>query len=378
MFGYWRFRDVALAILILGLALAFAVAGLGRQASLVFWATITPLVLFLILLEGVGRLGFVDWDALFGKRTANTESPGWALLPNTSVSGQTYQDIASMMQVPSDPIEFDFRTDRYGFRNSSDSEADIIILGDSVVLGALVPKAMTVDSIVSEALDLPVMQAALLGISVQEQQKMLLESGVPLKDKLVVQFLFEGNDLLDSAEFRQPAQPQSDEPPVRRQSSITRNIWLRLVQMSNPRKALNSCKIEGSDYLFLWTRKSFAGFEDEFSAITAAIVTFKERLADVGADYALIFVPTKYRVLHELCDFPEISVISSPSENLSDLPEIAASWAMDVGIPFWDVTQHLKDAAHSGNYPWFWGDTHWNAEGHKAAGISVADWLGNR
>ncbi|MEM8650900.1 MAG: hypothetical protein AAGF54_10250 [Pseudomonadota bacterium] len=377
LFEKWRFRDVALALLLFFLAMAFFFASHGRQASLAFWATVVPVFLFLVLLEGVGRVGIVDWDSLLERKLAFANSPGWSLVPNADVAGQTYQDIASLMQIPNNPIDFEFKTDEYGFRNSQNSSAGIIILGDSVVLGALVPKTHTVDSIASLELKQPVMQAALLGLSIQEEQKMLLDSNLPLKDKLVIQFLFEGNDLSDSAEFRRSAHQQQDQTQVSKQSSFGRNLWSRLVRLSVPKDDL-SCKIDDTDYLFLWTRKSFAGLENEFLAIAAEIEIFREHLTRAGAEYALVFVPTKYRVLHELCVFPEGSTISSPEENLSDLPDTVTSWANDAGIAFLDLTKPLQDAALSGNLPWFWGDTHWNVEGHRVAGTSLAEWLKNQ
>ncbi|WP_425040325.1 alginate O-acetyltransferase AlgX-related protein [Primorskyibacter sp. S187A] len=372
LFGAWRLRNVALASVLFVLAAAFFAAWISRSAAIAFWASLLPVLLVLVLLEGVGRMGLVDWSGLLSPERATAEGPGWSLQPNASVAGETYQDAATRYGVPHDPIPFAFETDSYGFRNDGTDVADIIILGDSIVLGALVPKSQTVDSVVSEALARPVSQAALLGISIQRQHDMLRDAGISLEGRRVVQFFFEGNDLLDSHSYRNPAPADAF---VYKERSLLKLLWAPLVRLTSNPGDFASCRIGEQAHYFIWTRNSFEGRMEEFGPISEAILAFKQMVEDAGGTYALVFVPTKYRVLHDLCAFPERSLISDPAEQLSDIPQIVAGWADGAGIAFLDLTEPLQSRAAEGVSPWFWGDTHWNTEGHKVAGETIARWL---
>ncbi len=375
LFGAWRFRDIAIAGGLFFAAAASVTAWISRVAAIAFWASVLPALVLLALLEGVGRIGLVDWSALLEPERAVSRGPGWTLQPDASVEGETYQDAATRFGVDHAPILFEFKTDQFGFRNSDNAKADIIILGDSIVLGALVPKTLTVDSIVAEALKTPVAQAALLGISIQRQHEMLLESGIPLDGRRVVQFFFEGNDLLDSFGYRNA---EVDRTAAANQRSLLKLIWSPLVRLTSRPGDYSSCNIGDQTYYFIWARNSFEGRMDEFGPISASILTFKQRIEDVGGEYALVFVPTKYRVLHKQCEFPESSLISDPNEQLSDLPNTVRNWAEAAGIDFLDLTDALQSRAAAGMSPWFWGDTHWNVDGHMIAGEAIADWIVNK
>lgn len=375
LFGVWRFRNIAVAGGLFFVAAAFLAAWISRAAAVAFWASVLPALFLLGLLEVIGRIGLVDWSALIEPGRGLPGGPGWTLQPNISVEAETYQDAATRFGVDHEPIPFKFQTDQFGFRNSDNAMADIIILGDSIVLGALVPKSRTVDSIVAEALNTPVAQAALLGISIQRQHEMLLESGMPLDGRRVVQFFFEGNDLLDSFTYRNP---EGDHAATAKQRSLLKLVWSPIVRLSNPTGDYSSCNIGDQTYYFIWARNSFEGRMDEFDPISASILTFKQRIEAVGGEYALVFVPTKYRVLHNQCEFPESSLLGDPDEQLSDLPDIVRNWAVGAGIDFLDLTDTLQSRAADGVSPWFWGDTHWNIDGHAIAGEAIASWIENK
>ncbi|MEM7318318.1 MAG: hypothetical protein AAF408_04770 [Pseudomonadota bacterium] len=378
MFGLWRLRHVAVAGFLLLAAVAFLCLALGRSAWLAFWSAALPVGLFCIALEGAGRLGLINWDAMLTPRNTQEQSVGWSLRPNISVQGITAQDIASRYNMPQDPIHFEFATDQYGFRNGADTDAQIILLGDSIVLGAAVAPDQTVAEVVQDRAEVQAMQAALLGLSVQAQHDMLLSSGLPLDGKKVVQFLFEGNDLLDSNAYMAQLTASSDagnESADKVSSSLGKLLWSKLVDLSNPPENYNSCQIGPQTYLFLWTRRSFQGVESEFDNIVRSILEFRSKLRQAGAEYALVFVPSKYRVLHDICLFPADSAISDPQDILTVLPQQVQRFAEENGIGFLDLTAALKSTSKSGDIPWFWGDTHWNAIGHETAGREIAGWL---
>lgn len=387
LFGAWRLRHVMLAGAFIVLAGACLATWLGRTVALVFWSGTLSALLLLAALEGAGRAELIDWGAAAaGPARDGTGAPGWTLVPGVAIEGETYQDIATLFGIPHDPIPFAYATDEFGFRNAAGEAAGagIILLGDSIVLGAQVPRAQTIDSIVETATGRPAAQAALLGLSIQEQHDMLRGAGLPLEGKQIVQFLFEGNDLLDSRAFRRsggtrqatdPGGAGTGDKAKAAGGSFIKRLWAPLVRRSNPPARYAGCEIGDQAYLFLWTRKSFDGVRDEFGAITEAILAFRGEVEGAGARYALVFVPTKYRVLQPSCAFPGGSLIAAPEEQLSDLPDALAAWARASGFAYLDLTGPLQQAAAKGTYSWFWGDTHWTAEGHAVAGRAVARWL---
>ncbi|WP_425044042.1 alginate O-acetyltransferase AlgX-related protein [Primorskyibacter sp. S87] len=372
LFGLWRLRHVLMAGILFVTAIGFLCAARGRDAFLGFLAAMVPIVGLGVLLEVSGRVGLVDWAGLLGKDQRPAETIGWTLQPGIEVRGETGQDTATLLRIPHDPIPFTYATDVYGFRNGSEPEGKIVILGDSIVLGAAVPTEQTVSELTEEALSRPVMQAALLGLSIQAEHEMLLGSGLALDGKTVVQFLFEGNDLLDSRAFREASGPVDNSGG---RMSLARIGWEGAVRASNPPAPYRTCDIDGQVFAFLWTRQSFDGVEGELSHIEQSILEFRTRLEAVGARYALVLVPSKYRVLHRLCTFPPESLIADPALNLSDLPEQLAAWSRENEIDLLDLTGPLIDKARSGVSPWFWGDTHWNATGHAVAASALAEWL---
>lgn len=367
LFGRWRLRHVALAAGLAVVAGGLLCRAFGRQILFGYVTVALTVLAFLGGLELAAALGVLG--RLLPAAGGDGAAIGWELQPGLDVSGETRQDIATRLGLDSDPIGFRFQTDGYGFRNGGDPEGRIVVLGDSIVLGAAVPREETVAERLEALTGVPAMQAALLGLSVQEEQRMLLASGLPLAGKTVVQVVFEGNDLLDSRRWREAAETPEPAPPRR---SPLRMLWAWLVRVSNPPAAYETCEIGDRTHAFLWTRRSFAGVEDEVDPIVSAIAGFERELAARDARLVLVLVPTKYRVLAGLCRFPPQSIIADPERNLSDLPDRLAAWAGETGIAYLDLTPALTEAAAGGAVPWFWGDTHWNATGHAVAAEAIA------
>lgn len=372
LFGLWRFRHVAAACVLGLIGLGALARSINREAALAYATVLLSVLLFGGALEAVGRVGLVDWAALFQPARPATDGPGWTQQPHRDIRGETRQDIATRLGLPSDPMPFEFRTDAFGFRNDSDAPAEVILLGDSIVLGAAVPAADTVARQLARRLDRRVMQAALLGLSVQGEHDMLRAAGVPLAGKTVIQVVFEGNDLLDSRAYRIPP----TEPPSRNgRASLVRLGWNALVARSRNATAGYLCDIAGQSHAFLWTRRSFAGVEAEVAPILAALDDFAAELSAEGATFAVVVAPTKYRVLHALCEFPQDSPLADTTANLTPLPAALVGWSRTSGVPLLDLTEPLAASARAGAIPWYWGDTHWNATGHAVAAEVIGNWI---
>jgi hypothetical protein len=279
-----------------------------------------------------------------------------------------------LLGLPSAAIPFDFRADRHGFRNTPDREtADIILLGDSMLVGALVDADKTVSARLDALLPAIVMQVALIGIGVQEQHQILRESGIDIAGRTVVQFVFEGNDLLDSRNYRSPPAPEAQ--PAGR--SLLRSMWnLATVATGRPDDpaAFDSCRIGDQLYTFLWTDRAFRNHEAELDHVTTALGAFAEEVTQKGGRYLLVFVPTKFRVLSERCSFAAGSRLSDVAAHLSPLRSHLHDWSDAAGLGLLDLTDPLRLAAREGAIPWFWGDTHWDETGHEITAKALAQW----
>jgi hypothetical protein len=376
LFGLWRLPIFLLFLFSSVFGLAVLAYSAGRNAFLGFVTSAISVALFLGALESLGRVGVVEWGELFSRSQVDSDGVGWTAQPHQQATGETFQDIATRVGLPSDPIPFDFTTDRYGFRNPGDDPGNMILLGDSIVLGAQVPRSKTVDAVLENLLDRPVMQVALLGLSIQAQHDLVLNSGIDLSGKTIVQFFFEGNDLLDSASYRARQSP-GDGTAKGASSSFIRLLWAVAANATDPTPPLESadyCMIDGQPYLFLWLRRSFDGHMDEVTHVQDAIRSFSDTVRQAGGTYRLVFVPTKFRVLNALCAFPAKSDIADVNAHLSTLPQTMRRWSDESGIPFLDLTDALTLAASGKRIPWLWGDTHWAEAGHDIAAHALNSW----
>lgn len=383
-FGLWRMRHILLAGVLVHVALIAGLACLSRQALFggVFLMMLTGGTVF--LLEIAGALGIVDYGERFGNRSSLlSNSLGAARNPNVDVRGETYQDIASGWGIEHAPIPFHYRTDANGYRNEIDpAQARVYLLGDSIVVGALVDFDATVAGRLSRDPRTAALNVALIGISVQEEIALFDELALPLDGRHVVQFFFEGNDLLDSRTWRSRRAGQGPEPEswieTAREKSFTYNLLYAAQRASAPGPSASDrvqCAIGGQDYLFAWMSQSFENVETEIDPVLEALEAFAARVRSAGATYRVVFVPSKFRVLGSSCEPGALAQID-PEQQVGPMREVLERWSGRTRIPVIDLTQALVRATEEGRVPWFWGDTHWNASGNAIAADAIAASLG--
>jgi len=373
-FGLWHTRDFFLAgFLFLAAAIALLLGVASRTIQLAVFSIVASALLTFALLEAAGAVGLVNWPRLLSRPVSQL---GAHAVPHLDVAGKTFQDTASIWGMPSDPIPFRYHTDRRGYRNDSDrADAAVYLLGDSVLVAALVPFPDTVTARLEKAILKPVMDIALIGLGPQEEQQIFRDAKLEVRNRLVVQFIFEGNDLGDSRRFREAAYKHPSAPFVER--SLSYQLLMAAQRLTQPVPdvvALRTGMIGEQKYTFLWARESFAGLEGEAAAIADSLEDFAREVRGAGGDFAIVFVPAKIRVLGPLCRFAPQSDLNDLPSHLSPLRDYLRSWSARTHIEFLDLTEPLQHAARAGQIPWFWGDTHWNAEGHAVAAEAMAAW----
>lgn len=385
-FGLWRSRYMALAALLLWAAGGAAAArhSARRLFAFLFACLLAGMAVF--FLEVIGQLGLVSYAELMGnRRYLPTNDMGASARPHLEASGMTFQDTALNWGIDHEPIPFTYRTDGRGFRNPVDREAaDVYLLGDSIVVGGLVPFPQTMAGRLEEAWSRPVMNVALIGIGIEQEQALFRRASLPLDGRLVLQFLFEGNDLLDAA--RAEAAAEDEAASQIEQRSFVKNAELALLRLTQPEVGLasrRSCQLDGRRYLFRWTWNSFMGVEDRQAALFGSIASFAEEVHAAGGEYALVFVPAKLRVVGPFCErWPQQTDLRDAIDR-NPLRDSAERFAAEAGIPWIDLTDPLRRSAREGEIPWFWGDTHWNEIGHRVAADAirqtpvVREWAGS-
>lgn len=373
LFGFWRARDVLLAGGLLLAASGFLAAAISRRALFVFLGISVSTVGSVALLEAAGALRLVSWPALLAPRmpTLGTEP-----VPYLDVSGTTFQDTASLWGLASEPIPFRYRTDRRGYRNDVDrADADIYLVGDSVLVAALVPFPDTVTARLEKAIQRSVTQIALIGIGPHEEQQLFRDAKRELRGRLVIQFIFEDNDLRESVRTHYAADHKASK--FRREHTLSHQLVLVLQRLTQPvagAAALRSCEIANQMYTFFWARESFAGLEGQATIVSNGLLRFASEIREAGGEFGVVFVPSKLRVLGPLCRFPAGSELTDITRHLGPLRDHLHAWSERSGVKLLDLTDPLLDAARQGHIPWFWGDTHWNAQGHAVATQALVAW----
>jgi len=377
--GLWRLRTVLLgaAGLWLGGVLLAGACSRGAARRLVEGTAIALLTLAWI--ELFGQAGLVDYRRRIGG--AGAPVLGATAVPRLDVRGTTFEDTALAWGLPAAPVAFRFQTDRRGYRNTVDRDgADVYLLGDSCLVAALLPFESTLCGRLEATLGRPVTNLALIGIGVQQERDLLEASGVPLEGRLVLHFVFEGNDQADSERYR--TQVAGAAPAVPRvETTFLWNALLRLqkaLQPVDPIARRRSGTIGGTTYTFLWTADQFRGKEGEIAPILAALDETRRFVEAAGGRYAVVAIPDKIRILGPLCTWPAGSELADWRAHCSPLPQAVAQWAEERRVPELDLTDALQRAAAAGRIPWWPGDTHWNSLGHEAAGQAVVPFLAEK
>jgi SGNH hydrolase-like domain, acetyltransferase AlgX len=298
-------------------------------------------------------------------------------------------DIATSYQIPrSDLTQFrwDVTYDRNGFRNQHDLErADIVVIGDSFVEGLTVTDAELVTS------QLAFLQRAVvanLGQSTYgplQELIVLKRYALGLHPRTIVWMFFEGNDLQDVIGYQRTVQHPPGFLHAFWARSFTHSALVAVRRLVEPpvmppgAKRAGMCHApDGKQVTTYFGYRAKPLSPAELTAIddTAhALAAAYELCAAQGIRLVFVFVPTKFRVLHDLCQFSE----NSECRNwvLPDMPQQLQSALRSVspGIGFLDLTSYLVQAAKATEFPYYRDDEHWTPAGHKVAAEAVSHYL---
>ncbi|WP_165066087.1 alginate O-acetyltransferase AlgX-related protein [Paludisphaera rhizosphaerae] len=374
-------------------------------------ACTTSLVAAFTLMESPAALGVVDYREVFHtptppwKRSGNLPDPDLLFVrkPDQRLrlrfQGSDRHDLRGMPPGPA--YDCDTTLDAQGFRNPARLEsAEVALIGDSFVEGLQVADAELVSARLSALIDAPVANLGRTGYGPRQELAVLNRYGPQLGPRTCVWFFYEGNDLQDLDSYPTDRdRVRALRPESFRKAwyarSFARNAagWLvrrddrdaAIPAQSRTGRRHDASSSSATDLYF-----SCGVHEGNASAVAGRAKPEKlERLKEVfadaaascrrqGMDLVVAFVPAKFRVYRDLCEFDADS--PCPGWQVDDLPAKVqeAVRAASPEISFLDLTPALRTRAEAGELVYLADDTHWSAQGHQAAAEAVAEVLGDR
>jgi hypothetical protein len=312
--------------------------------------------------------------------------------PNQRKTGETVGDLVHWLGIPTDRrYHFDVQYDRNGFRNDHEIEqASIVVIGDSFVEAGLVRHEDLLSTHLSQLLRVETANLGLRGYGPQQELIVLKRYGLKLRPKVVLWFFFEGNDLPDVQRYARYIQ---DWDKTLKQlhgfqaRSFTRTASRALERLGrlpshrlSPEGLRRSCRFlhsqdEDSKTLYF----AYAGLplsREDLVSLEMAQRSFQEakRLAsDRGAQFLFVYVPIKFSVYRDFCEFPANGYGKQWQGN--DLPAMLESWCRAQDIAYLNLIEPLKEHAARGELVYFPDDGHWNALGHAVVATIIADFI---
>lgn len=315
--------------------------------------------------------------------------------PGQRIVGNTAGDLVGWLGIPANrryPIDAQY--DSRGFRNDHEiTQAPVVVLGDSFLEAGLVAQDALLTTQMARLLKVEVANLGQSGYGPQQMLIVLRRFGLPLTPEVVVWLFFEGNDLLDVSRYDGLMQEWTRyvaEMHSFKARSFTRNALLMLTSIAIPNPTRDAAaRDEGRRRSCHFTRSRSEDGKTIYFAYPgvplsdqelASLGTVEKVLADahrLTADndvrFLVAFIPTKFRVYHDFCEFPEDGYGRTWQPN--DLPARLEEWATAQGIAYLDLTPPLKEAAAQGELVYFPDDGHWNAQGHEVVAEAIADFI---
>lgn len=363
--------------------IAGVIAFVGAQRSTMFKLIAVNVGIIFVFgaLELVAAVGIVDYRHIMtGTPTARGETDDrlrHASSPNVRTTGNAVPDLASWLGADAEAIPYVFETDRYGLRNPVDKEdPPVVCLGDSVLVAGLLPVESTVTEQLERRLGTPVLNVAEVGYAPQEELVRFETTGLDRK-RLIVHFIFEGNDLGDSHQWRQWLNRTFE---TQWPESGLAKFLLRLLDRprraaGRRRTALFPADASSPETVYFLYDALLIDSESEWVHLRKALLEAREDVVSRGGRYAIVLVPAKLTVLYPFSAWPPESELDDPARWESAFRSGIAQFSADEGIPYLDLTTALRAVAAAGELPYFANDTHLNERGHEAMAEALAPWI---
>lgn len=312
--------------------------------------------------------------------------------PGQQFVGTTPGDLVNWLGIATDRrYAVNVQYDSHGFRNDHPiTQAPVVAIGDSFLEAGLVGGAEVFTTRLARQLGVEVANLGQGGYGPQQELIVLKRYGMPLKPKIVLWFFFEGNDLLDAQRYQDSIRNWDATVNQMRgfpEDSFTRSALLALSGLLTPAPKQDSpeaqkriCWVKnGTDDSLEKMYLDYDGAPLSASDLTSLDTTESQVLqaqklvSGSSAKFLLVYIPIKFRVYHDFCQFPNDGY--GKTWQLNDLPSRMQAWSQAHGIDFLDLTPPLKDAAAAGQLVYFADDGHWNAGAHAIVSSTLAGFI---
>ena len=280
--------------------------------------------------------------------------------------------------------DVDVQHDRNGFRNDVDfTEAQVVAIGDSFVEGAETDKSKTVVAELGRRLRTPAVNLGQSGYGPQQELVVLKRYGLPLSPRVVVWFLFGGNDLsdVDTYEWRREHLDEFLAPQPVSSRLFSRNALAAIARLTTPARRTASrvaknhevvfTRADGTPELIYLDAVEGPWTAHQWEVTSTTLVDARNLSARAGADLLVVFIPRKQRVYQGYIQAPTKSFANTWKPN--NLPEVLGAFSAANGIAFLDSTVPLRRAVAAGESVYLPDDVHWNPAGHRVVAEAVAD-----
>ena len=353
---------------------------LGKRACLRLVVLHVVLGLVVGALEVGSMVGLVDFRTVGSSPARRTEERElrlrWVTAPHTKWEGLVAPNIARDLGAPAEPIRISVECDSFGLRNPpGKGEPEVLCLGDSMLVAMMIPVEQILTERLQQELGRVVLNVSESAYSPQEELIRLDTVQIDLAGKLVLHFLFEGNDLVDSRRWRKWCEtPVSADWPNSGLLSVLLD-GLRWPSTGLAQRRRGRFGPSRADVYFLYDGDRVTKSMSEMPAILDAVTEASDRITRAGGTYAVVVIPMKWGVLHAYCTWPEDSDLGTPETWKSPFAEALRVVCASAEIPFFDTAPLLRAEAASGRLLYFGADTHLNAHGHRVIAAGLATWV---
>lgn len=392
-------------------------------------AVLISFVFFGLLLEGLMQVAFDRLPTAITVRSplsvtrlyqvyADPNSGVTGYLPNQSVTVQAggstgdmfFKSCLNPRQAQDEPYTFTYMRDEHGFRNPSPwpDQVDVVVTGDSFVYAQAIPMPFWQD------LDISTLALGMDATGTLEQRRIVKAYGLTRAPKVMVLAFYEGNDLNNNFSYFVDQgrgigyADWIDGQPLRNFFLIYHTAgWLKdslgVQPCDWPIEDSQGRKLAFFEEEMPLSTLSYATLKtSEFYAVTRdAILGLASDVHAVGATFVLAFIPTKLHaywntvpgqvetiVAHvepwEVFEKGLPSAIENPSPQQTSAllragidaqRDLLAELAVENDFLFLDFTAPFQAAIDAGANPYFFGDSHWNQEGHDLARAVLKEFL---
>jgi len=367
---------VAFALIVVGLGVLYARSGVF--AAVVVTAALLAVTLIYALVVSLTGLDqslyyrphemLETYDYSADHRSYRRNAEVRMRMPHGDIQSMTSEPIAQ-------PREVVFRTDSDGFRNDADYHGQpFVLVGDSFVAANGNSQPDRLDAQLARDFGIESYNLGHPG-DPADYLAYVREFGRRHGENFrVLLFLFEGNDFPQSLRSPQKRRHAPWSLAIKRyygmfSGTAVYRLTKSLMYVSFVRaRGVEIYPVAGKPMAFYrpYIDETLVTDYRPGPSVEEALLAMKPRLAHI------FFVPTKYRVYHQQV---------APGESL---PHAHWQWLAKVcerqRLACSDLTPVLIDASErllaKGRYTWWLDDTHWNADGMRAAAATVAAAIG--